>query len=164
MDWALREAGPSDIGFLREMLYKALYVHEGEDPFPESILDEPQLGHYFKDFGAAGGDLGVVAFDGEVPVGACWVRAFPRDAPGYGWVDDDVPELTVALTEPAKERGLGTTLIEMVLDHAAAQGVLRVSLSVDPRSPALRLYERLGFEPVGRSGTSITMVRATSGS
>ena len=29
-------------------LYKALYVHEGGEPFPESILDEPQRGHYFE--------------------------------------------------------------------------------------------------------------------
>ena len=162
MAWSLREAGPSDVGFLRQMLHEALYVHDGEQPFPESVLDEPQRGRYFRDFGAAHGDLGVIAFEGGAAVGACWRRAFPRDAPGYGWVDDDVPELTVAVTEPARGRGLGTTLIEAVLDHAAAQGVMRVSLSVDPRSPALRLYERLRFEPVGRSGTSITMVRASS--
>lgn len=104
-----------------------------------------------------------MALDGEVPVGACWIRAFPRDAPGYGWVDDQVPELTIAVAEPARGVGLGATLIETVLDHAAAQGVMRVSLSVDPRSPALRLYDRLGFEPVGRSGTSITMARAIRG-
>ncbi|MBK6856616.1 MAG: GNAT family N-acetyltransferase [Microthrixaceae bacterium] len=135
----------------------------GRGSFPRVHPRRTPARALLRGFGAACGDFGVVALDGEVPVGACWVRVFPRDAPGYGWVDDDVPELTVAVTDPARGRGLGTTLIEMVLDHAAARGVLRVSLSVDPRSPAVRLYERLGFEPVGRSGTSITMERATSG-
>ena len=157
--FAVRTALSSDVSFLREMLHLALYVHDGEPPFPESVLDEPQLRHYFEGFGGQPGDLGVVAVDGVRPVGACWLRVFERDDPGYGWVDDDVPELTVAVREGARDRGLGTRLIETVIRRAAARGTTRVSLSVDPRSPALRLYERLGFAQAGREGTSITLVR-----
>ena len=144
------------------MLYEALYVHEGEEPFPSSILEEPQLRRYVADFGSARGDVGVVALDGAVPVGACWVRTFSCEAPGYGWVDEGVPELTIAVVEAARGRSLGAMLIDAVLHAAAAAAFERVCLSVDPRSPALRLYERVGFVAVGRSGTSITMVRATS--
>lgn len=160
--WSLKQAGPQHCPFLRRMLHEALYVHDGEDPFPESVLDEPELHHYVADFGERIGDLGVVGFDGERPVGACWLRTLTRGDPGYGWVADDVPELTIAVIEEARSQGLGTILITAVLRSAQEQGVERVSLSVDPRSPALRLYERLGFEPVGRQGTSMTMLGSTT--
>lgn len=145
------------------MLYEALYVREGEDALPESVLDEPELRHYVEDFGERPLDLGVVGLDGARPVGACWLRAFSRDDPGYGYVADDVPELAMAVVEEVRSRGLGTMLIEAVLRQAAEQEVELVSLSVDARSPALRFYERLGFEHVGWEGTSMTMVRPTTG-
>lgn len=160
--WSLRDAAPSDVAFLRQMLHVAIYVHEGEEPVPESVVEEPELRRYVDGFGRRRGDLGVVALEREHPVGACWLRAFSLDAPGYGWIEGGVPELSVAVVEEARGRGLGTTLIEAVLQRAAAQGVARVSLSVDPRSRALHLYERLGFEAAGREGTSVTMVRATT--
>ncbi|HTO02035.1 MAG TPA: GNAT family N-acetyltransferase [Microthrixaceae bacterium] len=158
--FSLRQAQPSDIGFLRQMLYEALYVHEDEASFPEAIIDEPELRRYVDDFGSRPSDLGLIGLDGGVPVGACWVRAFSLEAPGYGWVDDETPELTVAVMAMARRQGLGTTLIESVVELASVQGVERISLSVDARSPALRLYERLGFQHVDRSGTSITMARS----
>ena len=157
--WSLRSAVPDDAAFLRSMLFEALYVPGGEDPFPQSILDEPAIRHYVADFGSWPGDVGVIGLEDGRPVGACWLRAFAGDDPGYGWVADEVPELTIAVVDDMRGRGLGTLLIETVLQKAAAQGVERISLSVDPRSPAFRLYERLGFEQVGRSGTSVTMLR-----
>lgn len=164
--WSVRPAEVGDETFLRQMLHLALYVPDGA-ALPESVLDEPQLRHYFAGFGQQEGDLGVIAVDsqdGEAPVGvgACWLRRFPPDHPGYGWVAPDVPELSIAVIPEARGHGLGTGLIESVLETAAARGVERVSLSVDPRSPAHRLYRRLGFERVGEADTSITMVKATS--
>jgi GNAT superfamily N-acetyltransferase len=159
-DLAAEPAGPEHAPFLRRMLYEAVYVHEGEDPIPESIVDEPELSRYVADFGDRTGDLGLVALDGDEPVGACWLRIFPGEESGYGWVADGVPELTIALIGEARRQGLGTALIEEVLEIARTQGVERVSLSVDRRSPARRLYERLGFEPVGGEGTSMTMLRS----
>jgi GNAT superfamily N-acetyltransferase len=161
--WSLEQAGPEHKPFLRRMLHEAVYVHEGEDPFPESMVDEPELRRYVADFGERIGDMGLVALDGGRLVGACWLRVFPADEPGYGWVADEVPELTIAVTEEARRQGLGTTLVEAVLQMARTRGVDRVSLSVDSRSPARRLYERLGFEPVGWDGTSMTMLRSLVG-
>jgi len=44
-----------------------------------------------------------------------------------------------------------------MLEELKNNGVGAVSLSVDHRNPAIRLYSRFGFLPVRRDGTSITM-------
>lgn len=143
------------------MLFEALYVPDGAEPVPETILDEPALVHYVAGLGERSGDLGAIALDTDGPIGACWLRTFTAEDPGYGWVADDVPELSIAVLDRARNRGLGTVLVEAVLHEAATQGIGRVSLSIDPRSPALRLYRRLGFDHVGWEGTSMTMVIET---
>lgn len=46
MNIIFREIKQNEIYFLREMLYLALYVPEGESPFPKSILDNPDISKY----------------------------------------------------------------------------------------------------------------------
>ena len=118
------------------------------------MLDVPQIAHYAKGFGRAG-DIGLVAetVDG-VSIGAAWVRRYSSHDPAFGYVDDDTPELSIAVVPEHRGTGLGTQLLVQLLAQ-----VPRCCLSVDRRNPALRLYERLGFETVSRSGDSITMLR-----
>ena len=131
-----------DIGFLREMLYLALFVPPGAPPFPRSILDDPAIDRYVRDCPARPGDMGLIAVVDDTPVGAAWLRQFTADAPGYGFVDDTTPELTVAVLEAYRNRGIGTQLI------AALQALVpRISLSCDPANPAWHLYRRSGFVP-----------------
>lgn len=154
--YRLRQATRHDEPFLVDMLYEALFVPPGEAPPDRSVLDRPEVARYVRAFGGRPGDLGWVAErPGAGPVGAAWVRRFSADAPGYGYVDDDTPELSIALRPEHRGAGVGGLLLEHVL--AAAP---RCSLSVDVRNPAIRLYERFGFEVVSRSGTSVTMLRA----
>lgn len=145
------------------MLHAAIYVPEGDTPPPESAVEQPELAHYVDGFGDRFGDIGIVAVSDDGPVGACWLRLFSADDPGYGFVAADVPELSVAVVPERRGTGLGTEMIEAVLRAAADADFERVSLSVDQRSPALNLYERLGFEHVGWEGTSMTMTRPSLG-
>lgn len=161
--WTIRSIESSDQIFLRRMLYMAIYVPPGEPPLLESIVEQPELEHYVLDFGARFGDMGVLAVIDDEPVAACWLRLFSAVDPGYGYVSDDVPELSIAVVPQARGRGLGTALIESALSVAAEADFERVSLSVDGRSAALALYERLGFEHVGWEGTSMTMTRPSLG-
>ena len=93
------------------------------------------------------------------PVGAAWFRLFEPDRHGYGFVAPDVPELSLAVAPEHRRRGLGRDLLEHALRRAEEAGHRQVSLSVEPDNPALRLYERLGFERVGKSGGSWTLIR-----
>jgi GNAT superfamily N-acetyltransferase len=153
--YGIREATGDDEPFLVEMLYAALFVAPGEPLLPRSVLDRPELARYVRGFGDRPGDVGRIAehrVDG--PVGAAWVRRFTRDAPGYGYVDDDTPELSIAVQHTRRGAGLGGLLLGHLLEE-----VPRCSLSVDARNPAVRLYARFGFEVASRSGTSLTMLR-----
>jgi len=160
-DIATRTAGPEDESFLREMLYLALFVAPGQPLFPRSILDSPKISHYVQAFGRTG-DRGIIAMDAHGdPIGAAWVRLLPEDDAGYGFVDRDTPELTIAIASSHRGRGVGTTLMRALL-ASIVDLFPAVSLSVDAANPARRLYERFGFEPVaGRheDESSITMVK-----
>ena len=106
------------------------------------------------------GFVAVEAGSGE-PVGAAWLRLLAGDESGYGYVDDETPELGMAVLHEYRGRGVGSDLLVRLLKSAGA--VYRsVCLSVSIDNPALRLYERAGFERVCECGASLTMVKRLS--
>ena len=158
--FTLRALTPADQMLIRELMFYAIYVPPGT-PLPDrALLDEPRIAAYYQDWGRAGdfGFAGLAGEDGMQPVGAVWLRLFPAEAPGYGSVSPDIPELSIALTPPYRGQGLGTRLLTAALDEAACRGFSAVSLSVSPPNPALRLYTRAGFEPVHSEDDSIVML------
>jgi ribosomal protein S18 acetylase RimI-like enzyme len=123
------------------------------------LLRDPAVAVYIEGWGRPG-DAGVVAEDEDgVPLGAAWYRRFTQAEHGHGFVAPEVPELTVAVAPPNRGRGVGTALLEALVERAEAEGAPALSLSVEDDNPALRLYERLRFERVGRAGTAWTMRR-----
>ncbi len=156
--FSLRPLLPQDQCFLWEMLYQAIYVAPGSPPLPRSALQQPELAHYAADWGRPG-DLGVLAqlAESAQPIGAAWLRLFPAEDPGYGFVAAGIPEVSVALLPEYRGMGVGTTLLEELI-HAASALYPAISLSVSPGNPARRLYERLGFELVRQAGDSFTLL------
>ena len=139
------------------MLYQALYVAEGQPPFPRDIVEHPNLRRYVEGWGQMG-DLGCLAVEETTrqPVGAAWLRLLTGTNRGYGYVDDETPELTIAVLPAYRGQGRGRRLLEWLL--AAAQSRYKaVCLSVSAGNPALRLYRRLGFQTVTMDGESVTM-------
>ena len=56
----------------------------------------------------------------------------------------------IALTTSQRGRGLGKVLMEKLMRAAAERGAERMTLEVRPsNTPALRLYEGLGFAAIG---------------
>jgi GNAT superfamily N-acetyltransferase len=80
------------------------------------------------------------------PVGTASYRLFLESDKGFGFVAADVPELSIAVLEQARGQGVGSRLMERLIEQGRADGFRGLSLSVDPRNPAVRLYERLGFK------------------
>ncbi len=155
MDVAIRAAGRDDEAFLREMQYLALFVPPGADPLPPAVVDDPAIARYYAGFGSRPGDLGRVAESpAGTPIGAAWVRYSTADDPSYGYVDDETPELGIAVVDRFRGRGVGTELLAALLAELP-----RCSLSVDRRNPAMRLYERHGFSELRREGESVLMLR-----
>lgn len=67
------------------------------------------------------------------------------------WISFEEAQVTnIALTASQRGRGLGKALMEKLMCAAAERGVERMTLEVRPsNTPALRLYEGLGFAAVG---------------
>lgn len=151
-----------DVPFLRACLVEAAFP--GATPRPADPIGDDHVARYLDGWGRQG-DLGLVAWAEATPVGAAWVRLMAPDRPGYGFVDAATPELTVAVDEGHRGRGVGRALVAGVVDLAAVHGHVRVSLSVaDEVNPgAVALYRSLGFAEVGRDdGGSLTMVSSTA--
>src|SRR5690606_2173182 len=163
-----RPATPEDEPFLWTMLFEAAYAAEAGLREPGELRGVPALARYVEGWGRPT-DLGVVAVGAAGngagdPVGAAWARLLAGDEAGYGHVDDDTPELSIAVAPGRRAGGVGELMLSALVTRArsVASGL---SLSVRAGNPARRLDERAGFRPVagretiGSSGsTSITML------
>ncbi len=140
----IRRARAGDQAVISEMQYQAFFLPPGSEPFPRSVLDEATIRPYHVEFGTRPGDVGRIAEDSSGrAIGAAWVRQLE----GYGFVDDDTPELGIAVAVGSRDAGVGTALLDALL-----ASVPRCSLSVDIRNAAMRLYERFGFRLVRMDG------------
>lgn len=159
----VRDAGPEDAEFLLDMLLEAFNWTGAERFSRKQVLRNKTLSHYVAGWQREG-DLGVVAVDlagpsgFQIPAGAAWLRRFTAASPGYGFVADDVPELSMAVLPGYRGRGIGAGLLRALAARARDAGIERISLSVEDDNPAARLYTAAGFVKVGRNGNADTMV------
>jgi ribosomal protein S18 acetylase RimI-like enzyme len=103
------------------------------------------------------GDTALIAIQDFQRVGAAWYRLFSADNPGYGFIDEETPELSIAIVPSRRGSGLGSELLDALLAKARAEGHDAISLSVEAGSPAIGLYERHGFSRVGDDDGGVTM-------
>ncbi len=138
------------------MFYTALHVPEGAVPFPKSIIEEPHLAKYIANWGRPD-DIALVAEQNGQLIGAVWCRLLKAAEKGYGYVDDQTPELSLAIDANFRNQGLGTQLMEKAFIALVEKGFSQVSLSVDQDNKAVNLYKRVGFEIVEELDTAFTM-------
>lgn len=159
-DFTTRSAGKTDERFLWQMLAELAY-----EPTVQDVKANPVVAKYVEGWDGDYDDLGFVAesSDGEL-LGAAWQRLFTSEDKGFGYVDDQTPELVMAVLPEHRYGGIGAELLERLLYEAARRSYPAVSLSVSTDNPALRLYKREGFEVVEGSetinragGSSVTM-------
>lgn len=168
----LRTAVASDEPFLWEMLYEASHAADDGVASADRLRKIPELARYLEGWGRPGdaGVVGAAADGGEASGGAAWVRLFTAEAPAYGYVADDLPELAIGVAPGMRGAGLGTAILRQLIADIRPQ-FPGMSLSVRRDNPARRLYERLGFVAVDGSAVtnrvgqlSLTMVLRWDGS
>jgi len=153
----IRPAEPRDADFLKNMLYEAA-AWNPDWPRERTIeaLAHPMLERYHRDWGRSG-DAGVIAeLDGE-PVGAAWYRLFSTEEPGHGFVDEETPELGIAVVPLHRRKGVGETLLRALMVQAREDGFGALSLSVAAHNRSRMMYERAGFRKVREDGESWVM-------
>jgi ribosomal protein S18 acetylase RimI-like enzyme len=152
----IRAATAADRGFLEQMLLEA-YNWDGQPRFTAEQLAAEDHAWRYVDGWMRPGDFGVIAIlDDDRPAGAAWARLMAADRPGYGFIAEDVPELSIGVSPGQRGRGVGRALLEALVEAAAPYG--RLSLSVEPENRAADLYRSVGFRKVGRNGGSDTML------
>lgn len=131
-----------------------LAAHESTD-----VRDMKILQPYGQNFSNEEGDLGFKAVVNEKIVGAAWIRLLET---GFAEAEDPTtPELAMAILPEHQGQGIGTVLLEKLLNSADQEVCLSCRRD---NAGALHLYEKLGFQklkeaPNRAGGSSLTMVR-----
>lgn len=154
----LRSATAADAPFLFDMLMEAVNWHPERQLSRSTVSADRALARYI-DGWPRPSDLGVLAEAAGGPIGAAWLRVFTADDPGYGYIADDVPELSMAVAPAWRGRGIGRALLQEIGDRARSAGHRAISLSVERANFAHRLYISEGYHVVDRGPDSDTMVK-----
>ena len=153
MDYRIREIRENEYYVLSEFLYEAIFIPEGTEKPPKSIIEQPELQVYIADFGKSD-DWCLVAEVKEKIVGAVWVRIMND----YGHIDDETPSFAISLYEEYRNMGIGTALMRDMLEFLKNKGYKQTSLSVQKANYAVRMYQKVGFEVIDKNEEEYIMV------
>lgn len=160
MKIVFRAAQDSDIPFLREMLYEAVFWRPNPDkPCLEEGLAYPDVSISLADWGGRNGDTAVVATFNSIPVGAAWYRYWTADNFIRGFIDEITPVLVIGVHHDYRHQGIGTKMIEWLVDRAAEQDIQNISLMVSKANHAMQLYRNCGFMEYADKDDSLLMLR-----
>lgn len=154
MEYTIRKIQKQEYPLLDNFLYEAIFIPEGIEPPPKSIISSPELQIYVKRFGESKDDWGLVAEVGGKIVGAVWVRIMND----YGHIDDETPSLAISLYKEYRGFGIGTAMMKEILNLLKSHGYSRVSLSVQKANYASKMYLKIGFEIVKENEEEYIMV------
>lgn len=159
----LRKATATDQELLTLLLVEAVNWREQTRLTRGQIMAEPRNSQYVTEWQRPT-DFGTVAVsdsdsDSNEPMGAVWAGVSSRDQPGYGFISESVPELSIAVFPGRRGEGIGGVLLRACIERSRALGWSALSLNVeDGNHTALSLYQRHSFRVVGRNGESDTML------
>ena len=142
MDYIIRKIKKAEYDLLNDFLYEAIYIPDGVEPPPKSIINCPELQEYVFEFGKRKDDRALVAeVQGNV-VGAIWVRIMND----YGHIDNDTPSLAMSVFQKYRGQGIGTSF-----------GYSKISLSVQKNNYAVKMYKKAGFLVVDENSEEYIM-------
>ena len=151
----IREIKPTEYHVLKNFLYEAIFIPEGVDAPPKSIIEKPELQIYVKNFGKFKDDKCLIAeVDGKI-IGAIWSRIM-NDC---GHIDDETPSLAMALYKNFRGQGIGTKLLDEMINLLQNFGYNAVSLSVQKKNFAVKIYKRAGFKVFLENDDDYIMIR-----
>ena len=149
----IRPILPEEVQALDDFLYEAIFVPQGIDPPPRSIIENDDLQVYVRDFGDSPHDHCLVAESEGKIVGAVWARMMDD----YGHIDNQTPSLAISLFKEYRGQGIGIQLLRQMMDLLSQKGYGQVSLSVQKENYALRMYQKAGFDVVADRGEEVLM-------
>jgi len=153
MYYQIRPIQPAEIPVLSDFLYEAIFIPEGVEAPPRSIIDDESLQIYIRDFGKYPDDRCLVAESEGRIVGAIWSRIMND----YGHIDDNTPSIAISLYKEYRNKGIGSQLLQQMLDLLRKDGYKSVSLSVQKANYAIRMYQKAGFQILSQDAEEAIM-------
>ncbi len=153
-DYTIRKINRDEYPLLDNFLYEAIFIPEGAELPPKTIINSPELQVYVDRFGELKDDWGLVAMINNKIVGAVWARIMED----YGHVDDKTPSLAISLYKEYRGLGIGTAMMKEMLVLLKEHGYKQVSLSVQKANYAVKLYKKVGFEIVKETEEEFIMI------
>ncbi|WP_020680923.1 GNAT family N-acetyltransferase [Marinobacterium rhizophilum] len=151
-DCRLRPQEPSDQFFLQYLYASTRAAEMSASGWDVKTINafvqqqfELQSHHYQQHFPDA--ELWLIERDGH-PIGRLYLY----------WGETSVQLIDISLLPEVRGTGLGSALLAEVIARAGARGCA-VELHVESHNPALRLYQRLGFDIVEDKGIYLEMRR-----
>lgn len=154
MNYNIRKIKDYEYALLNHFLYEAIFISEGVQAPPESIINLPELQVYVLDFGKKEDDICFVAEVNEKVIGAVWVRVMDD----YGHTEEGVPSFAISLYKEYRGNGIGTALMKKMLYELQQRGYEKTSLSVQKANYAVKMYKSVGFEIVDENEEEYIMV------
>lgn len=154
MTYIIRKIEENEYRLLEDFIYEAIFIPEGVTAPPRSIINQPDLQVYIKNFGSEEDDICFVAETEEKVVGAVWVR----DMNDYGHIADGVPSFAISLYKPYRNFGIGTRLMTTMLSELRGRGCKKASLAVQKANYAVKMYKNLGFRVIDENEEEYIMV------
>lgn len=154
----IRKILPSEYFLMEDIMYEAIYHPDPANPYPKEVIYLPQVSVYWDKWGVEKDDYCLLAIVDNKIAGAVWIRTFFGEIKGCGYIDEQTPEIAVALFKEYRNQGIGTQLMQQMIEYMQAKSFMQVSLSITKGNPAIRLYKRLGFEVVGENKEDYIML------
>ena len=154
MNYTIRTMKKQEFPLLEDFLYEAIFIPEGMEVPPRSVISLPELQTYIKDFGLLKDDFALVAEIEKQIVGAVWVRIIND----YGHIDSSTPSLAISLYKDYRKHGIGIAMMEEMLNLLRNHGYKSVSLSVQKANYAAKMYQKLGFKIVNENKDEWIMI------
>ncbi len=150
----IRELKKNEHNILGNFLYEAIFIPKGTKKPPREIINNEELQVYVKDFGNYKDDNCIVAELNNKIVGACWTRIMND----YGHIDDNTPSFAISLYEEYRGKGIGTKLMETMLQLLKDKGYKKTSLAVQKNNYAVKMYKKVGFKIIDENEQEYIMV------
>lgn len=154
MNYTIRTMKKQEFPLLEDFLYEAIFIPEGMEVPPKSVISLPELQTYIKDFGLLKDDFALVAEIEKQIVGAVWVRIIND----YGHIDSSTPSLAIFLYKDYRKHGIGIAMMKEMLNLLRNHGYKSVSLSVQKANYAAKMYQKLGFKIVNENKDEWIMI------
>ena len=153
MDYIIREIKEEEYPILSDFLYEAIFIPDGMEKPPKAIIEQSELQVYIADFGKEDDWCLVAEVKGKI-VGAVWVRIMND----YGHIDDEIPSLAISLYDEYRSLGIGTALMDAILQFLKDKGYKKTSLSVQKANYEVNMYRKIGFKVVSENEEGCIMV------